>query len=129
MAAVLDQELQHFYPAERNQFGPVRQSKLAEIALHLARERSLVTIANRLALPPALALDLARLALFDVVALLDDSSSMHPTQNRGHQVEMERAIRELAFICEHVGALLKIRFMNSKKTYDVCQLLARSIQA
>lgn len=108
---------------------------MAAIAFHLAQERSLVTIANRLDLPPALAMDLARLALFDVVALLDDSTSMHPTQNRGHQQEMERAIRELAFICEHVGAfdekrqMLKIRFMNGKKAYDVCQLLARSLQA
>lgn len=64
--AVLDQNIQAFYPP----------GSLEPLAQHLARSNAIPAVAQLLGLHVEVALDLARLALFDVVLFLDDSGSM-----------------------------------------------------
>ncbi|BGO95450.1 hypothetical protein NBRC10512_001418 [Rhodotorula toruloides] len=69
--AVQDQNIHSFYPP----------GTLEPLAHHIAQSGALARIAHEWNLPMEIAMDLARLALFDVVLLVDDSGSMAFEEN------------------------------------------------
>ncbi|BGP27524.1 von Willebrand factor, type A domain containing protein [Rhodotorula toruloides] len=69
--AVQDQNIQAFYPP----------GTLEPLAHRIAQSGALARIAHEWNLPVEIAMDLARLALFDVVLLVDDSGSMAFEEN------------------------------------------------
>lgn len=99
---VLDQKIQPFYNAQQ----------LQQIADRLAQTGALDQIAQTWQLPPQFALDLVRLALFDVVLLVDDSTSM----KAGNRLqEMQTIVGEIAYCCGNLDFDgIEIRFMNSQ---------------
>lgn len=114
---MLQKNLQHFFPPTLGQHGQyTSQSKLTQLAEYIAEHGSLVTIAQKFDLPPELALDLARLSLFEIIVHVDDSGSMC---DKERAQEMMAAMKNIAFIGEHLSNGIKIRFFNSQNTYDV----------
>ncbi|BGP35309.1 hypothetical protein JCM10296v2_007144 [Rhodotorula toruloides] len=69
--AVQDQNIHAFYPP----------ASLGSLAHQIAQSGALARIAHKWNLPMEIAMDLARLALFDVVLLVDDSGSMAFEEN------------------------------------------------
>ncbi|GJN93956.1 hypothetical protein Rhopal_007016-T1 [Rhodotorula paludigena] len=89
---VKDQNLSHFY----------KPGSLQPIAQRIAQRGALATIAQNWQLPLEIAMDMARLALFDTMLLCDDSASMSFAEN-GSRIDDLKLV------------LSKIRWLNSKK--------------
>ncbi|KAJ9091412.1 hypothetical protein QFC19_009122 [Naganishia cerealis] len=104
---VQDQRLQAFYPPQA----------LEQIAARVAQTGALDRIAQEWRLPKEVALDLVKIALFDVVILCDDSGSMAFEQNGERIEDLKLILSRVAFACslfDHDG--INIRFLNSQ--YD-----------
>ncbi|KAI5453906.1 hypothetical protein NCC49_004901 [Naganishia albida] len=101
---VQDQRLQAFYPPQA----------LEQIAARVAQTGALDRIAAEWRLPKEVALDLVKIALFDVVILCDDSGSMAFEQNGERIEDLKLILSRVAFACslfDHDG--INIRFLNS----------------
>ncbi|GAA5985640.1 hypothetical protein JCM11641_001458 [Rhodosporidiobolus odoratus] len=101
------QNLAAFYP----------QGSLLPIAQKIATSGALSQIAQSWKLPLEIAMDFARLALFDCILYLDDSASMAFKQWQGARLD------ELKMIVGHIATAaglfdtdgINVRWMNSKK--------------
>lgn len=104
---VQDQRLQAFYPPQA----------LEQIASRVAQTGALDRIIQEWRLPKEVALDLVKIALFDVVILCDDSGSMAFEQNGERIEDLKLILSRVAFACslfDQDG--INIRFLNSQ--YD-----------
>ena len=93
------------------------EKRLREIAEELARGDPVSTICQYWNVPREIAFDLVKLALFDVVFLLDDSKSM--TFFTGLIEELKSILSEVAFatgLLDRDG--FSVRFMNSNAQGD-----------
>jgi vWA found in TerF C terminus len=88
-------------------------SSLQQIAASLASSGALVQAAESWQLPPSLAVDLCKLALFDVCFLLDDSASMHSegTRRRDALASILRRAADAAGRFDNDG--MEARWMNT----------------
>ncbi|CDR48632.1 RHTO0S19e01178g1_1 [Rhodotorula toruloides] len=103
---VKDQNISHFYPP----------GSLKPIAERIVRTGALTQIAQSWHLPYELAMDLARLALFDVALLLDDSASMQFFENGVRIDELRMMVGNIATaagLFDSDG--IEVRWLNSKK--------------
>lgn len=100
----VQKKLDQFYP-------PHSPLRLRQIAEGIAASGSLEHLANEWDLPDPFALDLVRLALFDIILLVDDSSSMRGGNN----------LREMRDICSEIAFAaslfdpngIEVNFFNS----------------
>lgn len=100
------QNISHFYPP----------GSLKPIAERIVRTGALTQIAQSWHLPYELAMDLARLALFDVALLLDDSASMQFFENGVRIDELRMMVGNIATaagLFDSDG--IEVRWLNSKK--------------
>ncbi|KAF2268881.1 hypothetical protein CC78DRAFT_330591 [Lojkania enalia] len=98
-------------------FYPPSCSKLQEIA-----EQSVQHVQNvhpRLISSPEIAQRLARLSLYDIVLLLDDSTSMRDEEN-GHRIAALRTfLQRIVSVTNHFDPDgISIRFLNHESKYD-----------
>ncbi|BGP20004.1 hypothetical protein JCM10213v2_008137 [Rhodosporidiobolus nylandii] len=104
---VRDQNITAFFPA----------GSLPPIAQRIAQSGALTRLAKDWKLPLEIAMDLARLALFDTVLYLDDSASMAFPEWQGARLD------ELRFVVGRIATAaglfdadgIQVRWMNSKK--------------
>lgn len=100
------QNISHFYPP----------GSLKPIAERIVRTGALTQIAQSWHLPYELAMDLARLALFDIALLLDDSASMQFFENGVRIDELRMMVGKIATaagLFDSDG--IEVRWLNSKK--------------
>ncbi|KAL8277403.1 hypothetical protein RQP46_010243 [Phenoliferia psychrophenolica] len=93
-------------------YGP---GSLEQIAQKVVRERSLQRIAHQWQMPVETAIDLVRLALFDIIIYADDSGSMRFEEGGKRIEELKMIVGRTAFaasLFDQDG--IQIRFMNSK---------------
>ncbi|GAA5876976.1 hypothetical protein JCM8547_001956 [Rhodosporidiobolus lusitaniae] len=103
---VHDQNLSHFYPP----------GSLQPVAQRIAQTGALSQIAQMWRLPLEIAMDLARLALFDTVIHCDDSGSMSFEENGSRIEELKSIVGKIATAAGLFDADgIQIRWMNSKK--------------
>ncbi|GAA6021497.1 hypothetical protein JCM10207_005779 [Rhodosporidiobolus poonsookiae] len=100
---VRDQNLSYFYPA----------GSLKPIAERIASTGALRTIATKWNLPAEIAMDLSRLALFDVILYLDDSGSITLGSRMDELKMVTGHVAEAAGLFDADG--IQVRWMNSKK--------------
>ncbi|KAM0785992.1 hypothetical protein ACM66B_006810 [Microbotryomycetes sp. NB124-2] len=103
-AAVVDQKLQAFYPP----------GSLQQIAQNVARSGALQRISTDWSIPLEIAIDLVRLALFDVILYLDDSGSMAFEENGSRIDDLKLIVNKVATaasLFDQDG--IQVRFMNS----------------
>ncbi|GAA5904391.1 hypothetical protein JCM8208_004182 [Rhodotorula glutinis] len=103
---VKDQNLAHFYPP----------GSLQPVAQRIAQSGAIGILAQAWQLPLEVAMDLARIALFDVSLLCDDSASMSFAENGSRIDDMRLVLSKVS----HASALfdddgIEIRWLNSKK--------------
>ncbi|WVQ95868.1 hypothetical protein IAU59_002967 [Kwoniella sp. CBS 9459] len=101
---VQDQHLQAFYPPQA----------LDGIAQRVVQSGALQQLASNWKLPVELASDLVKIALFDVVVLVDDSGSMAFEQGGERIEDLKMILGKIAFACalfDHDG--IQVRFLNS----------------
>ncbi|KAL8277398.1 hypothetical protein RQP46_010238 [Phenoliferia psychrophenolica] len=102
---VQEQKLGAFY-------GP---GSLEQIAQKVVREQSLQRIAQHWQLPIEAAIDLVRLALFDIIIYADDSGSMRFEEGGKRIEELKMIVGRTAFAASFFDQDgIQIRFMNSK---------------
>ncbi|KAK4046134.1 hypothetical protein OIV83_006330 [Microbotryomycetes sp. JL201] len=102
--AVVDQKLQAFYPP----------GSLQQIAENVARSGALQRIASDWSIPMEIAIDLARLALFDVILYLDDSGSMAFEENGSRIEDLKLIVNKVATASAMFDSDgIQVRFMNS----------------
>ncbi|WVW87134.1 hypothetical protein I302_109191 [Kwoniella bestiolae CBS 10118] len=102
---VRDQHLEAFYPPQA----------LDPIAQRVVQSGALQQLASNWKLPVELASDLVKIALFDVVVLIDDSGSMAFEQNGERIEDLKMILGKIAFACslfDHDG--IQVRFLNSQ---------------
>ncbi|WWC66067.1 uncharacterized protein I303_108689 [Kwoniella dejecticola CBS 10117] len=102
---VRDQHLEAFYPPQA----------LDPIAQRVVQSGALQQLAANWKLPVELATDLVKIALFDVVVLIDDSGSMAFEQNGERIEDLKMILGKIAFACslfDHDG--IQVRFLNSQ---------------
>nr|XP_031862711.1 uncharacterized protein CI109_001722 [Kwoniella shandongensis]KAA5529783.1 hypothetical protein CI109_001722 [Kwoniella shandongensis] len=102
---VRDQHLDAFYPP----------GSLDSIAQRVVQSGALQQLASNWKLPVELASDLVKIALFDVVVLIDDSGSMAFEQNGERIEDLKMILGKIAFACslfDHDG--IQVRFLNSQ---------------
>lgn len=100
------QNISYFYPP----------GSLKPIAERIVRTGALTQIAQSWHLPYELAMDLARLALFDIALLLDDSASMQFFENGVRIEELKMMVGKIATaagLFDSDG--IEVRWLNSKK--------------
>ncbi|KAK4051904.1 hypothetical protein OIV83_002609 [Microbotryomycetes sp. JL201] len=106
---VQDQNIHPFYPP----------GTLEPLAQHIASSGAIQRIATEWNMRPEVALDLVRLALFDVVLYIDDSGSMkfeeHGTRMDDLRLLVQRATAA-ATLFDTDG--ISVRFINSDRTAD-----------
>ncbi|GAA5853387.1 hypothetical protein JCM9279_005775 [Rhodotorula babjevae] len=103
---VKDQNLSHFYPP----------GSLQPVAQRIAQSGAIGILAQAWQLPLEVAMDLARIALFDVSLLCDDSASMSFAENGSRIDDMRLVLSKVS----HAAGLfdddgVEIRWLNSKK--------------
>ncbi|GAA6002711.1 uncharacterized protein JCM10292_002979 [Rhodotorula paludigena] len=106
---VKDQNLSHFY----------KPGSLQPIAQRIAQTGALATIAQNWQLPLEIAMDMARLALFDTMLLCDDSASMSFAENGSRIDDLKLVLSKVSlaaglFDSDGIDESL-IRWLNSKK--------------
>ncbi|GAA5972214.1 hypothetical protein JCM8115_003412 [Rhodotorula mucilaginosa] len=103
--AVMDQKIQAFYPP----------GSLEQLAARIAQSGALPRIAAQWNIPMEIAMDLAKLALFDTVMLVDDSGSMAFEEN-GSRIDDAKLIvsrvATAATLFDTDG--ISVFFLNSK---------------
>ncbi|WVR07881.1 hypothetical protein IAU60_004924 [Kwoniella sp. DSM 27419] len=102
---VQDQHLQAFYPP----------GSLDSVAQRVVQSGALQQLAANWKLPVELASDLVKIALFDVVVLVDDSGSMSFEQNGERIEDLKMILGKIAFACalfDYDG--IQVRFLNSQ---------------
>ncbi|KAM0752926.1 hypothetical protein T439DRAFT_323542 [Meredithblackwellia eburnea MCA 4105] len=102
---VQDQNIQAFYP----------QGSLEPIAQNVARSGALQKLSTEWRMPLEIAMDLAKLALFDTVLYLDDSGSMTFEEGGSRIDDLKLIISRVAMatsLFDQDG--IQVRFMNSK---------------
>ncbi|WWC92604.1 uncharacterized protein L201_007563 [Kwoniella dendrophila CBS 6074] len=102
---VRDQHLEAFYPPQA----------LDPIAQRIVQSGALQQLSSNWKLPVELASDLVKIALFDVVILIDDSGSMAFEQNGERIEDLKMILSKIAFACslfDHDG--IQVRFLNSQ---------------
>ncbi|GAA6064144.1 hypothetical protein JCM10212_000217 [Sporobolomyces blumeae] len=102
---VQDQKLHAFYP----------QGTLEPIAHRIASTGALTRLAQEWRLPAEVAMDLVRLALFDVILYCDDSGSMQFEENGERISDLKLIVSRCAFaasLFDDDG--IEVRFMNSR---------------
>ncbi|GAA6024040.1 hypothetical protein JCM10207_004498 [Rhodosporidiobolus poonsookiae] len=119
---VQDQGIQAFYPDPRS---------LEPIAHRIVQTGALARVAQDWRMPLELAMDLARLALFDVILYCDDSGSMQFEEGGSRIDDLKLIIQRVAYaasLFDDDG--IEVRFMNSrvegngiKTDADVMQLV------
>ncbi|KAL7417257.1 hypothetical protein BDY24DRAFT_377238 [Mrakia frigida] len=101
---VQDQNLSAFYPP--GSLGPIAQK--------VAQSGALDTIATNWSMPKELATDLLKLALFDVVILVDDSGSMAFEEGGERIDDLKLILSRVAFVTGLLDADgIQVRFLNS----------------
>jgi len=103
---VKDQNLAYFFP----------QGSLQPIAQRIAQTGAISTLAQAWQLPLEVAMDMARLALFDVSLLCDDSASMSFAENGSRIDDLRLVLSKVALaagLFDDDG--IEIRWLNSKK--------------
>lgn len=106
MKTVHDQNLQGFLPPQ----GPMNVDMIAR---QIVDTGAVQIIADTWKLPPHVAIDLCQIALFNVVILVDDSSSMH-AENGERINDVSAIVSKVAGACslfDDDG--IEIRFLNS----------------
>ncbi|WVF68316.1 hypothetical protein IAT40_003081 [Kwoniella sp. CBS 6097] len=101
---VQDQHLQAFYPPQA----------IDGIAQRVVQSGALQQLSTNWKLPVELASDLVKIALFDVVVLVDDSGSMAFEQGGERIEDLKMILGKIAFACalfDHDG--IQVRFLNS----------------
>ncbi|CED84133.1 von willebrand type a domain containing protein [Phaffia rhodozyma] len=99
-----DQKLHAFYP----------QGATSQIAQRIAHAGVLDRLIAEWRIPKEIAFDLAKLALFDVAILVDDSGSMAFEENGERIVELKLILQKIAFatgLFDQDG--VSVRFLNS----------------
>ncbi|BGP51556.1 hypothetical protein JCM10450v2_007502 [Rhodotorula kratochvilovae] len=103
---VMDQNLSHFYPP----------GSLQQVAQRIAKSGAISTLAQQWQLPLEIAMDMARLALFDVALLCDDSASMSFAENGSRIDDMRLVLSKVSLAAGLFDADgIEIRWLNSKK--------------
>lgn len=98
------QNLSAFYPP--GSLGPIAQK--------VAQSGALDTIATNWSMPKELATDLLKLALFDVVILVDDSGSMAFEEGGERIDDLKLILSRVAFVTGLLDADgIQVRFLNS----------------
>jgi len=132
MAGVIATKLQQIVTANRlERFYPLHT--LPALAARLDARVNFADLAARWRMPKELALDLASLALYDIVLFVDDSGSMAFEEN-GERIDdlklISSKVAEVATMFDDDGILM--RFMNStidgsglRSQADVANLLSR----
>jgi len=106
---VRDQRLQTFYPPGSTQ----------QIAQKVAQSGALNRLSQEWRLPKEVAYDCVKIALFDVMLLLDDSGSMRFEENGERINDLKVVLGRVAFACalfDHDG--ISVRFLNSQERGD-----------
>ncbi|SCV67789.1 BQ2448_5400 [Microbotryum intermedium] len=102
---VHDQNLYTFYP----------QGSLEPLAQRIVQSNALPQIASAWGVAPEIVVELARLALFDIVLYVDDSGSMAFEENRERITDLQLIVKRVtsaACLLDTDG--LQIRFMHSQ---------------
>ncbi|SGZ17144.1 BQ5605_C020g09098 [Microbotryum silenes-dioicae] len=102
---VQDQNLYAFYP----------QGSLEPLAQRIVQSSALSQIASAWNVPPETVIELARLALFDIVLYVDDSGSMRFEENGERITDLQLIVKRVtsaACLLDTDG--LQIRFMHSQ---------------
>ncbi|ORY26049.1 hypothetical protein BCR39DRAFT_542398 [Naematelia encephala] len=101
---VQDQHLQAFYPPQ----------SLDQVAQRVVQTGVLAQLASAWRLPVELAADLVKIALFDVVILIDDSGSMAFEQGGERIEDLKMILGKIAFACTLFDPDgIQVRFLNS----------------
>lgn len=119
--ALQDNRLQAFYQPQ------ALQQIVARVAPHIA------TIASKWSIPMEIAVDLVRLALYDIVIFVDDSGSMSFEENGERIDDLKLILNRTAFVASIMDEDgLQVRFMNNtiqgnglKSENEVSQLISQ----
>ncbi|GAA5979430.1 hypothetical protein JCM11641_005030 [Rhodosporidiobolus odoratus] len=102
---VRDQNISAFYPP----------GSLEPIAARIAQSGALARIAQDMRLPMEIAIDLAKLSLFDVVLYIDDSGSMAFEENGSRIDDAKLVVSKVATVASAFDTDgINVRFMNSR---------------
>jgi len=102
----VDQNIQAFYPDP---------NALHSLAQRIARDGSLQRVATEWRMPLEIGMDLAKLALFDVILYCDDSGSMAFEEGGSRIDDLKLIVSRVAFaasLFDDDG--IQVRFMNSR---------------
>ncbi|GAA5869547.1 hypothetical protein JCM1840_004454 [Sporobolomyces johnsonii] len=105
-STVVDQNIQAFYPDPR---------QLEPLAHRIASSGALQRVAQEWRMPLEIAMDLAKLALFDVVLYCDDSGSMAFEEGGSRIDDLKLIVSRVAYaasLFDDDG--IEVRFMNSR---------------
>ncbi|GAA5962937.1 hypothetical protein JCM21900_005349 [Sporobolomyces salmonicolor] len=105
-STVVDQNIQAFYPDPR---------QLEPLAHRIAASGALQRVAQEWRMPLEIAMDLAKLALFDVVLYCDDSGSMAFEEGGSRIDDLKLIVSRVAYaasLFDDDG--IEVRFMNSR---------------
>ncbi|GAA5866434.1 hypothetical protein JCM8547_000624 [Rhodosporidiobolus lusitaniae] len=102
---VRDQNISAFYPP----------GSLEPVAARIAQSGALAKIAQDMRLPMEIAIDLAKLALFDVCIYVDDSGSMAFEENGSRIDDAKLVVSKVATVASAFDTDgINVRFMNSR---------------
>lgn len=105
-ACVRDQNISAFYPPGSTQ----------QIASRIASSGVLNKLASDWRLPKEVAFDVVKLALFDVILLIDDSGSMRFEEGGSRIEDAKLVVNRIAYVAslfDHDG--IEVRFLNSNE--------------
>ncbi|GAA6008504.1 hypothetical protein JCM11491_004501 [Sporobolomyces phaffii] len=105
-ATVVDQHIEAFYPDPNQLMG---------LAQRIARDGALQKVATEWRMPLEIGMDLAKLALFDVILYCDDSGSMAFEEGGSRIDDLKLIVSRVAFaasLFDDDG--IEVRFMNSR---------------
>ncbi|GAA6059115.1 hypothetical protein JCM10212_003862 [Sporobolomyces blumeae] len=105
-ATVVDQHIEAFYPDPR---------MLESLAQRVAQSGALQRVAQEWRMPLEIGMDLAKLALFDVILYCDDSGSMQFEEQGSRIDDLKLIVSRVAFaasLFDDDG--IEVRFMNSR---------------